>query len=235
LEAFWASLGLVFIAELGDKTQLVALSLAARFRTRIVLAGILTATLAVHILSVVLGGCAEKCLPRDWIAFLAGMAFIVFGFWTLRGDCVDEESCSINRCPNPFWLVTVTFFLAELGDKTMLTTIAAATRYPMALKAVWLGSSLGMVVSDGLAILIGKLLGARLPERAVKIGASLIFFSFGLVSAVQGGRSLHPALWVAGAGCLALVGYFFLRGSRPAAIPLGLEAEEDLAEPALTR
>jgi Ca2+/H+ antiporter, TMEM165/GDT1 family len=235
VEAFWMSLGLVFIAELGDKTQLVALSMATRFRTGIVLAGILTATLAIHIVSVGLGGCAEKCLPRDWISFLAGMAFIVFGFWTLRGDCVDEESCKVNRCPNPFWLVTVTFFLAELGDKTMLTTIAAATRYPMSLKAVWLGSSIGMVASDGLAILAGKLLGARLPERAVKIGASVMFFSFGLVSAAQGGRSLHPVFWAVGAVCLAMIGYFFLRGSRPNAIPPDLEAREESAEPAPTR
>jgi putative Ca2+/H+ antiporter (TMEM165/GDT1 family) len=232
MEAFWASLGLVFLAELGDKTQLVALSLAARFRTGVVLAGILTATLAVHIVSVVLGGCAEKCLPRNWIGFLAGMAFIVFGFWTLRGDCVDEESCKVKRCPNPFWLVTVTFFLAELGDKTMLTTIAAATKYPLALKAVWLGSSLGMVISDGLAIWVGKMLGARLPERAIKIGASVIFFSFGLVSAAQGGRTLHPAFWAVGAVSLAVVGYVFLR-PRSVAIPLELQEREELAEPVL--
>jgi Ca2+/H+ antiporter, TMEM165/GDT1 family len=227
--AFWASLGFVFLAELGDKTQLVALSLATRFRTRVVLAGILTATLAIHILSVVLGGCAEKCLPHEWISFLAGMAFIVFGFWTLRGDCVDEESCKVNRCPNPFWLVTVTFFLAELGDKTMLTTIAAATKYPHSLMLVWLGSSIGMVISDGLAILVGQMLGARLPERAVKIGASVIFFSFGLVSAAQGGRSLHPAVWAAGAVALAAVGYFFLR-PQAVHIPAELALAEDPAE-----
>ena len=214
LQAFWVSLGMVFLAELGDKTQLVALSLAARFRTRVVLIGIFTATLTVHILSVALGGCAGKCLPQDWISFLAGLAFVGFGFWTLRGDCFDEKSCKSRRCPSPFWLVTITFFLAELGDKTMLSTVTLATNPDYHILLVWIGSSLGMVVSDGFAIAAGRILGTRLPYRVIRIGAAGIFFVFGVWSALQGAQTLPTAVLILGAAATAIMVLFFVRSTR---------------------
>ena len=156
MEAFWLSLGIVFLAELGDKTQLVALCLASRFRARIVLSGILIATLAVHIVSVLLGGGVGKVLPEGWVKLVSGLAFLGFGFWTLRGDSLSAAECDRIQGRSPLWLVITTFFLAELGDKTMLSTVALATDH--AIIPVWLGSSLGMVVSDGLAIVVGALL-----------------------------------------------------------------------------
>lgn len=208
MEAFWASLGWIFIAELGDKTQLVAMSLAARYRAPVVLAGIFTATFVVHLISVALGGFAGKLLPSDWIRFLAGIAFIGFGLWTLRGDCLeeDEEAGICKRQAAPFWVVTITFFLAELGDKTMLSTVTLASTNSVI--PVWIGSSLGMVISDGLAILVGQLLGKQLPEKIVKTGAAVIFFAFGAYSVVSEGIKLPVFAW--GIAAIAVAALFFI-------------------------
>lgn len=175
---------MIFLAELGDKTQLVALCLATRFKAKVVLAGIFVATLLVHVVSVALGGGLGKLLPEGWIKLAAGIAFIGFGLWTLRGDSLSDEECENMQGRSPFLLVATTFFLAELGDKTMLSTVALATDKPLI--PVWLGSTLGMVLSDGLAIIVGQILGTKLPERAIKIGAAVIFFGFGVFSVSQG-------------------------------------------------
>jgi Ca2+/H+ antiporter, TMEM165/GDT1 family len=185
MKAFWLSLGLVFVAELGDKTQLVALLLATRFKAGIVLAGIFAATLAVHALSVALGGATGHLLHLSWVYFLSGLAFIGFGWWTWRGDTLEaEDEYSSRRYRSPLVIVFITFFLAELGDKTMLTTVTlAASQEPL---PVWLGSTLGMVISDGLAIWLGRVLGKQLPERTIKIGAAAIFIGFGLFYTIGG-------------------------------------------------
>jgi putative Ca2+/H+ antiporter (TMEM165/GDT1 family) len=194
MHAFWLSLGMIFLAELGDKTQLVALTLATRYNARVVLAGIFTATLAIHVFSAGIGALMGGLLPTTWIKFVAGLAFIGFGLWTLRGDTLDDVETRRGRITSPFWLVFVTFFLAELGDKTMLSTVTLAATN--AVIPVWLGSTVGMVLSDGLAIWVGKALGARLPERVIKIGAAVIFFLFGAYSAFQGGARLSPTIWL---------------------------------------
>ena len=185
---FWLSLGLVFLAELGDKTQLVALMLATRFKAGIVLAGVFVATLLVHAFSVALGGITGRFLPYGWVLLLSGLAFIAFAIWTWRGDRLDDEDQKVRRITSPFMIVTVTFFLAELGDKTMLSTVTLASQY--SLVQVWLGSTLGMVISDALAIWVGQAMGKRLPEKAVKIGAAFIFLAFGLFSLYQGASQL---------------------------------------------
>jgi Ca2+/H+ antiporter, TMEM165/GDT1 family len=189
MTGFWLSLGLIFLAELGDKTQLVALMLATRFKAGVVLAGVFVATLFVHAFSVLLGDIAGKLLPYGWILILSGLAFIAFAVWTWRGDKLDEENGGARRLTSPFMIVAVTFFLAELGDKTMLSTVTLATQYPLV--GVWLGSTLGMVLSDALAIWVGNIMGTRLPEKAVKIGAGVIFLAFGLFSLVQGISALR--------------------------------------------
>lgn len=212
MHAFWLSLGMIFLAELGDKTQLVALTMAARYKARVVLAGVFVATLLVHLVSVGLGGAAGKLLPTTWITFIAGLAFIVFGMWTLRGDCLGEDECRTRKNYSPFWLVTITFFIAELGDKTMLSTVTLAATHPVI--PVWLGSTLGMVISDGLAILVGQVLGARLPERVVKVFAACIFFAFGIFSMVSSGRALPVVAWAGGAAALLILGFVFFRGAK---------------------
>lgn len=217
MEAFWLSLVMVFIAELGDKTQLVALTLSTRYNARVVLAGVFVATLLVHLVSVGLGAAAGVLLPTMWIKFVAGLAFIAFGLWTIRGDCLEEEDgvCK-RRIASPFMIVATTFFLAELGDKTMLTTVTLAATHSVI--PVWAGSTIGMVLSDGLAILVGQALGKRLPERAIKIGASCIFFAFGIFSMIEGGKALPVFAWVIGILLLVLTAFLMLRGMRRGAV-----------------
>lgn len=215
MHAFWLSLAMIFIAELGDKTQLVALALATCYNTRVVLSGIFWATLAVHVFSAGIGWFMGGMLPSDWIAFVAGISFIAFGFWTLRGDSLeDDEKVECKTGVNPFWLVFSTFFMAELGDKTMLSTISLATTNPFL--PVWIGSTIGMVLSDGLAVIVGKMLGRQLPEKAIGIGASVIFFVFGAWKMFEGGRDFPPAVWAAAILAVVLCGVFFLR-RRPVA------------------
>ncbi|MGB9804067.1 TMEM165/GDT1 family protein [Desulfofundulus sp.] len=207
MEAFWLSLILIFLAELGDKTQLVSLTLATRFNATTVLAGIFTATLLVHVFSAALGELVGGLLPTNWIHFFAGLAFVGFGLWTLRGDNLDEEEDNRYSKLSPFWLVTITFFLAEFGDKTMLGTVTLATTHPFL--PVWIGSTLGMVLSDGLAIWVGQALGRRLPERVIKVGTACIFFIFGVLGMIEGGMALGPVAWVLGILIIGLLTFFF--------------------------
>ena len=170
----------VFVAELGDKSQLMALTFATRYRTWPVLIGITIATAVVHLVSVGVGYGLGATLPTGWIALIAGLAFLGFGAWTLRGDTLtDEEKSKAERSTGSAILaVGGAFFLAELGDKTMLATITLATQYGWF--GTWIGSTVGMVAADALAILVGRLLGRHLPEKVIKYGAAALFAIFGV-------------------------------------------------------
>ncbi|HEX2910042.1 MAG TPA: TMEM165/GDT1 family protein [Chloroflexia bacterium] len=184
MSAFLIALFFVFIAEMGDKTQLVALAFATRFRASIVLAAVFAATLLVHLFSVGIGEVLGLALPVFWIKLLAGLAFIGFGIWTLRGDEIEEEEKLTQNRWGPFLTVAITFFLAELGDKTMLATITIASQQQSFIP-VWLGSTVGMVLADGIAVIVGMVLGKRLPERLIQIVAALIFIGSGLFTLVE--------------------------------------------------
>jgi putative Ca2+/H+ antiporter (TMEM165/GDT1 family) len=125
-------------------------------------------------------------LPTKPIEIIAGVAFLGFGVWTLRGDRLSEqeESRAARSTRTAFMAVCIAFFLAELGDKTMLATITLATTEGWL--GTWIGSTLGMVAADALAIGVGALLGRALPERAIRIGAAVLFFIFGIWLIVQG-------------------------------------------------
>jgi Ca2+/H+ antiporter, TMEM165/GDT1 family len=179
LVAFAVSFGVVFVAELGDKSQLMALTFATRYRALPVLIGITLSTAVVHLISVAVGYGLGAALPTGWIALVAAVAFFGFGAWTLRGDRLTaaEKAKAERSSGSAVVAASVAFFLAELGDKTMLATITLATQYGWF--GVWVGSTLGMVAADALAIVVGRHLGRRLPERAVQIGAAALFFVFG--------------------------------------------------------
>lgn len=179
MTAFWISLFVVLVAEMGDKTQLVALAFATRYKATTVLLGVLLATLVVHLLSVFLGEAIGLALPLFWVRLLAGLSFIGFGLWTLRGDELGDEGKLKEGRFGPLLTVAIAFFLAELGDKTMLATVTVASEQ-RSFVPVWLGSSVGMVIADGIAVVIGKLLGKRLPERPIKYGAAAVFIVSGL-------------------------------------------------------
>jgi putative Ca2+/H+ antiporter (TMEM165/GDT1 family) len=180
LVATAVSFAVIFVAELGDKSQLMALTFATRFKPWPVLIGITVATAVVHLVSVAVGYGLGATLPTGWIALIAGVAFLAFGAWTLRGDrLTDEEKSKAERSTGSAILaVGGAFFLAELGDKTMLATITLATQYGWF--GTWIGSTIGMVAADALAILVGRLLGRHLPEKAIKYGAAALFAIFGI-------------------------------------------------------
>jgi putative Ca2+/H+ antiporter (TMEM165/GDT1 family) len=182
VEAFWISLWMIFVAELGDKSQLMALAFATRYRPWIVITGITVATTVVHLVSVAIGGVIGSALPTTAITIAAALAFFGFAIWTLRGDELsEEESAKATRAAGSALLaVTTAFFLSELGDKTMLATITLATHNGWV--GTWIGSTVGMVAADALA---GALLGKSLPERFVRYGAAALFAIFGVLLLVD--------------------------------------------------
>jgi putative Ca2+/H+ antiporter (TMEM165/GDT1 family) len=186
LHALLLSFGVIFAAELGDKSQLMALAFAARYKALPVLIGITAATAVVHAVSVGIGAVVGASIPTHAISIVAGLAFLGFAAWTLRGDSLDEdEAAKAERTTRSAVIAaSVAFFLAELGDKTMLATITLATTEGAV--GTWAGSTLGMVAADGLAIVVGKQLGSRLPERAIRIGATASFVVFGLILLFEG-------------------------------------------------
>jgi putative Ca2+/H+ antiporter (TMEM165/GDT1 family) len=188
VHAFLLSFGVIFVAELGDKSQLMALAFAARYKALPVLIGITAATAVVHALSVIVGVVVGASIPTSSISLVAGVAFFAFAAWTLRGDRLnDDEAAKAQRSArSAVAAASVAFFLAELGDKTMLATITLATTEGVI--GTWAGSTLGMVAADGLAIVVGKQLGARLPERAIKYGAAAAFVVFGALLVLEGLR-----------------------------------------------
>jgi putative Ca2+/H+ antiporter (TMEM165/GDT1 family) len=186
VEAFWISLVVIFVAELGDKSQLMAMTFATRFRAWPVIAGITIATTVVHLFSVAIGGFAGDVLPTSVVSVVAGLAFLGFAAWTLRGDSLSEHEAQKARTTTRSALlaVTVAFFLSELGDKTMLATITLATHHGWF--GTWIGSTVGMVAADALAIAVGRLLGRHLPERLIRYGAAAAFAVFGVVLLAEG-------------------------------------------------
>ncbi|MER7276490.1 TMEM165/GDT1 family protein [Dactylosporangium sp. NPDC000244] len=190
LSALAISFGVIFVAELGDKSQLMALTFATRFRTVPVLIGITIATAVVHLVSVAVGYGLGAALPTAWISLVAALAFFAFGAWTLRGDrLTEEERGKAERTTRSAIIaVGVSFFLAELGDKTMLATITLATQHGWL--GTWIGSTVGMVAADALAIVVGRQLGRHLPEKAIKYGAAALFAIFGVWLLVEALREL---------------------------------------------
>ena len=186
MNAFTLSFGVILLAELGDKSQLMALAFASRYRAWTVLLAVSVATLLVHAGSVLVGSAFALALPTAGIQVVAGLAFFGFAGWTLRGDALGETEEGRASTAGRWALVTsgTAFVLAELGDKTMLATITlATTEEPV---GTWLGSTAGMVVADAVAIALGAILGTRLPERAIKVFASVAFVVFGVLLVAEG-------------------------------------------------
>jgi putative Ca2+/H+ antiporter (TMEM165/GDT1 family) len=181
MQAFWLSLVLTFWAEMGDRTQFVALAYATRYRLRDVLLGISLAVAAILLLSVTFGRLIGLWLPHGYAEALSAICFLAFAVWTLCGD--EEENKIREDRRHPILIVGITFFLAELGDKTMFSTAALAAT--TAWFPVWVGATTGMLLSDGLAVWVGRSLGKKIPERIVRSIAAGLFFLFGCWYAIQ--------------------------------------------------
>lgn len=219
MTVFFASLALVLLAEMGDKTQLLAMAFATRYPWPTVLSGVFAATVVNHLLAVEAGTYLTRVVPLLYIQVAAAASFILFGLWTLRGDELAGEDRATGR--SPFWTVAIAFFFAEMGDKTQLATLALAVKYNT-LVPVWLGTTAGMMVADGIGIGVGVVLGKRIPERLVKWVSALIFITFGVIGLYQylPGGLISPAAAAAGLGLIAVAAWLAAR-SRGGRLPGG--------------
>lgn len=193
----------VVLAEMGDKTQLLAMAFATRFKWTTVLWAVLAATLLNHFFAVAVGNVVTEFVPMVWIKLVAAASFVMFALWTIRGDKLEGEDKERGR--SPFWTVAIAFFIAEMGDKTQLMTIALAADEAVKVTGagwmvkvteiipVWMGTTCGMIIADTFGIVVGIVLHRHIPERLVKWIAAVSFAAFGMFGLHEALDELLPA------------------------------------------
>lgn len=183
--AFLFSAFAVVLAEMGDKTQLLAMAFATKYKASKVLIGVFIATVLNHALAVVVGNMLTKYNGSEvWVQGIASLSFILFGLWTIRGDKLEGEE---NRTTKYGAIVTVAiaFFIAEMGDKTQLATIALATKFPVNPIGILMGTTTGMLIADGIGIIVGVVMCKRIPEKTIKLISAGVFILFGFIGSYQ--------------------------------------------------
>ena len=189
-EAFLISTGIVALAEIGDKTQLLAFLLAAKFRKPWpIIAGILVATLANHALAGALGAWITSVVGPQTMRWVLSVSFIAMAIWILIPDKLDDEGDSASSRYGVFGATVIAFFLAEMGDKTQVATVALAAQFN-ALFAVVAGTTLGMMIANTPAVLLGNKIANRVPVRLVHGIAALIFLALGVATLLGAGSKL---------------------------------------------
>ena len=187
MEAFLISTGIVALAEIGDKTQLLAFILAAKFRKPLpIVLGILVATVANHALAGALGSWITSLLEPETLRWILGISFIAMAIWTLIPDKFEEDDAKFASY-GVFGTTLVAFFLAEMGDKTQVATVALAAQY-QALFAVVAGTTLGMMIANVPAVLLGDRIPNRMPVRLVHAVAAAIFAILGVATLLGAGE-----------------------------------------------
>ena len=185
MEALLVSTGVVALAEIGDKTQLLAFILAARFKRPLpILAGILCATLINHGLAGTLGAWLASVVNPELMRWVLGLSFIAMAIWTMIPDKIEEEEAQVAKRFGVFGATLVTFFLAEMGDKTQLATVALAAHYGNPVLVI-AGTTLGMLLADAPAVFIGNKFAAQIPMRLVHGIAAAIFATMGLLTLLK--------------------------------------------------
>ena len=185
MEAFLTSTAVVALAEIGDKTQLLAIVLAARFKKPWpIVAGIFVATLANHFLAALVGEQAAAFLEGQWFRYLVAASFIIMGLWTLIPDKFDEDDEPRPGRFGPFLATAIAFFIVEMGDKTQLATVALGARFASVVP-VMMGTTLGMMIANAPAVFLGNALIERVPMRVVHGIAALLFIAIGVWLLVQ--------------------------------------------------
>jgi putative Ca2+/H+ antiporter (TMEM165/GDT1 family) len=185
MEAFLLSAGIVAIAEIGDKTQLLAFILAARFKKPVpIILGILIATLFNHGIAGALGTWITTIISPEKLRWLLTISFFAMALWTLVPDKIEEEETLMANHFGVFGATLITFFLAEMGDKTQIATVALSAHYAMPIIVV-LGTTLGMLIADVPAVFIGNQFANKIPMRLVRISAALIFATLGVLSLLK--------------------------------------------------
>ena len=187
MEAFLVSTGIVALAEIGDKTQLLAFILAAKFRKPLpIIVGILVATLANHGFAGALGSWITSLVGPETLRWVLGISFIAMAIWTLIPDQFDEDDAKLSRY-GVFGTTLLAFFLAEMGDKTQIATIALAAQYHTFF-AVVAGTTLGMMIANVPAVLLGDRIANRMPVRLVHGFAAAIFAVLGVATLLGAGE-----------------------------------------------
>ncbi len=181
MEAFFVSTAVVTIGEIGDKTQLLALMLAARFKRPVpIVLGILVATLANHTLAGLVGEWVRNVINPDNLRWGLGVSFIAVALWALVPDKMEDELSPVGRY-GIFLITLTTFFIAEIGDKTQLATVMLAAKFP-SLVSVIAGTTFGMLIADVPAVFLGNMASAKIPFKAIRIVAALLFAALGVAT-----------------------------------------------------
>ncbi len=182
MESFLVSTGVVALAEMGDKTQLLAFLLAARFKRPLpIIAGIFLATIVNHGLAGALGAWITSTLGPHTMRWILGVSFLGMAIWTMVPDKIEEEETQVAHRFGVFGATLITFFLAEMGDKTQVATVAMAAHYMDAWKVV-AGTTLGMLIADVPAVFLGDKLSAKLSLKWVHAAAALVFAALGVAT-----------------------------------------------------
>ena len=195
IREFFQAFVLVFVAEMGDKSQLLAMTFATRYPVKKVLIGMLAGALLNDGLAVMLGSLVSSFVPMNTIQLIAGFAFILFALWSLRMEEEEEEEEGSQKFKfGPVLTVATAYFIGEFGDKTQLTAIALASDAGSPL-AVLAGTVLGMLATGGIGIFIGKKLGDRMPELAIKLTSAAVFLFFGITKLIQSMPEKYLTAW----------------------------------------
>lgn len=189
MDAFLISTGIVALAEMGDKTQLLALILAARFRKPVpIILGILVATLLNHAGAGAIGHWVTALFGGEWLRWVLGASFLAMAFWIMIPDKLDDEEDGVSRCCyGVFGTTLATFFLAEMGDKTQIATVALAAKYS-SLFAVVAGTTIGMLIANVPAVLLGDKVASKVPMKVVHGVAALLFVLLGILTLANVGN-----------------------------------------------
>ena len=194
MKAFLISTGVVFLGEMGDKTQLLSLLLAAKFRRRLpIVAGILVATIINHGFAGAAGTWLAATLGTGVLRWVVGLSFLGMAAWTLIPDKIDSDRIDATHHFGVFGTTVLAFFLAEMGDKTQIATVALAARYHD-LMSVVAGTTLGMLLADVPAVLLGKTIAMKVSMRLVHMVAALIFALLGVMALTDTFSELHLSL-----------------------------------------
>lgn len=208
LAAFLISLGAVALAEMGDKTQIITMTFASKYRPFKVLVGIVIAIALISAVSVAAGTLlARNETLRQWIQLVAAVSFILFGLWSLREQKDEAEKPGKTKF-GPVVTVAVAFFVAELGDKTQLATVALAAEFPQSPVLVFLGASLGLLAANGLGIFVGAVFCKRIPDRIFRLISAGVFFLFGLYGIWEAAMGAYGA----GPGAIVTAGVALITG-----------------------
>lgn len=189
MEALFVSTGVVALAEIGDKTQLLAFLLAARFKKPVpIILGILAATIVNHGLAGALGAWITSAVSSEVLRWVLGLSFIGMAIWTLIPDKIEDEETHIAKRFGVFGATLITFFFAEMGDKTQIATVAMAAHYAAPLTVV-IGTTLGMLIADVPAVFVGDKLASRIPMKLVHSIAAAMFAVLGVMTLLGAGAS----------------------------------------------